>query len=100
MTAMKNSDALLRLLTDFFNLPADTSHAEITQQGIAAWDSLAMVQLIADLQGTFEIEFELDEIETLRSYEEIRSALTRKGVSIETQTARSAASGAAISEDN
>lgn len=97
---MKNSDALLSLLTDFFNLPADTSREDITQEGIASWDSLAMVQLIADLQGTFEIEFELDEIESLRSYEEIRTALARKGVSVEKPTARGAASGSAASKDN
>jgi acyl carrier protein len=97
---MKNSDALIRLLTDFFNLPSDTSRGEITQKAIAAWDSLAMVQLIADLQGTFEIEFELDEIEALRSYEEIRTVLARKGVSVEEPIARSEASGSATSEDN
>ena len=39
-----------------------------------------MVQLIADLQGTFMIEFDLNEIERLRSYAEIRSALSEKGV--------------------
>jgi hypothetical protein len=40
-----------------------------------------MVQLIADLQGTFSVEFDLEEIQSLRSYDEIRSALSRKGIS-------------------
>jgi len=39
-----------------------------------------MVQLIAELQGAFAIEFDLNEIETLRSYEEISRALSRQGV--------------------
>ena len=38
-----------------------------------------MVQLIADLQGTFLVEFELGEIGALRGYEEIRSALAKRG---------------------
>ena len=80
---MNNRDRLLRLLTDFFNLPAETHPRQITQQAIPSWDSLAMVQLIADLQGSFLIEFDLDEIEALRSYDEIREALSRKGVSLE-----------------
>lgn len=80
---MNKSDPLLRLLTVFFNLPASTPRQEITQQAIASWDSLAMVQLIADLQGTFSIEFDLDQIEALRSYDEIRQALCSKGVSWE-----------------
>jgi acyl carrier protein len=83
---MSNSDPLLRLLTDFFNLPPGIPPQEITQQAIASWDSLAMVQLIADLQGTFSVEFDLDEIEALRSYAEIRCALSRKGVSLERPT--------------
>jgi acyl carrier protein len=83
---MNNSDPLLRLLTDFFNLPPDTRPQEISQQAIASWDSLAMVQLIADLQGTFSVEFDLEEIEALRSYDEIRRALSRKGISFKRPT--------------
>ena len=79
---MDDSDPLLRLLRDFFNLPPDMPPQEITQKKIGAWDSLAMVQLIADLQGTFLVDFDLDEIGTLRSYEEIRGTLLKKGVSL------------------
>ena len=79
---MNNSDPLLGLLTDFFNLPPDTHPQEITQEAVASWDSLAMVQLIADLQGTFSVEFDLDEIGSLRSYDEIHTALCRKGVAL------------------
>ncbi len=79
---MNNSDPLLSLLTDFFNLPPNTDPQEITQPAVASWDSLAMVQLIGDLQGTFLVEFTLDEIGMLRSYEEIRDTLVKKGVSL------------------
>jgi len=79
---MDDSDALLRLLRDFFNLPPDMSPREITQKKIGAWDSLAMVQLIADLQGSFLVDFDLNEIGTLRSYEEIRDTLVKKGISL------------------
>ncbi len=83
---MNSNDPLLRLLTDFFNLPPDTQPQEINQPAIPSWDSLAMVQLIADLQGTFLVEFDLDEIETLRSYDEICRALRKKGISLERRT--------------
>jgi acyl carrier protein len=79
---MQDRDALLRLLMEFFNLPPGVRPQEITQKAVAEWDSLAMVQLIADLQGTFLIDFELDEIGRLRSYEEIRATLLKKGVSL------------------
>jgi len=80
---MKDDDPVLRLLIAFFNLPADTLPQEISQENIGSWDSLAMVQLIADLQGTFGVEFDLDEIQALRSYDEISRALARKGVGLE-----------------
>ena len=79
---MQDGDALLRLLREFFNLPTDVRPQEITQKAVAEWDSLAMVQLIADLQGTFLIDFDLEEIDRLRSYEEIRATLLKKGVSL------------------
>jgi acyl carrier protein len=81
---MQDSDPLLRLLRQFFNLPPDVRPEEITQNAVAAWDSLAMVQLIADLQGTFQVDFGLDEIGRLRSYEEIRATLGKKGISLVT----------------
>ncbi len=77
---MQNSDPLLHLLVDFFDLPADKRHDAITQQAVPGWDSLAMVQLIAELEGVFSIEFDLEEIQRLRSYDEIRAVLQRKGV--------------------
>jgi acyl carrier protein len=79
---MQDRDALLSLLREFFGLPPDVRPQEITQKAVPQWDSLAMVQLIADLQGTFRIDFDLDEIGRLRSYEEIRATLLKKGVSL------------------
>jgi len=79
---MQDRDALFRLLTEFFDLPPDVRPQGITQKAVAEWDSLAMVQLIADLQGTFLIDFDLEEIDRLRSYEEIRATLLKKGVSL------------------
>lgn len=77
-------DTLQNLLTDFFELPANTPRRELRQEMIAKWDSLAMVQLITELQGTFGVEFDLEEIGHLRSYDEIRAALLRRRVAPET----------------
>ncbi len=83
---MESDDPLRRLLVDFFDLAENVPQEELTQRNIPAWDSLAMVQLIGELQGTFALDFDLSEIETLRSYDEIRDTLARKGVSLERQT--------------
>lgn len=77
---MADDDPLRHLLTEFFDLAPETKAEEITQPAVPNWDSLAMVQLITELQGSFAVEFDLEEIQMLRSYQEIRHALTRKGI--------------------
>jgi acyl carrier protein len=77
-----SSDALRQLLIDFFDLAPDVQLEDLTQEAIPSWDSLASVQLIAELHGTFQIDFDLEEIEFLRSYGAISTALCKKGVSI------------------
>jgi acyl carrier protein len=82
MRTMNDNDPLLRLLVEFFELPADTRPQNVRQQLLPAWDSLAMVQLITELEETFLVNFAIDEIDRLRSYDEIRDALSRKGASL------------------
>jgi acyl carrier protein len=77
---MNENDALVNLLVEFFELPSTPPISELRQSSIAKWDSLAMVQLITEMQSTFRIQFDLDEIERLTSYDEIRAALMRKKV--------------------
>jgi acyl carrier protein len=81
MTPTNNNDPLLGLLLEFFDLPADTRPENISQQLLPSWDSLRMVQLITELERMFSVNFDIDEIDRLRSYDEIRDALCRKGFS-------------------
>ena len=74
---------LHRLLVEFFDLPTETRSEEIKQELLSNWDSLAMVQLITELERRFSVEFDIDEIHRLRSYAEIREALSRKGLVFE-----------------
>jgi acyl carrier protein len=83
MKPMNDNDPLLRLLLEFFDLPHDTQPEDIRQPLLASWDSLAMVQLITELEGTFLVNFDIDEIGRLRNYDEIRDALSRKGFSFQ-----------------
>jgi len=85
MIPTNHSDALLRLLVEFFELPHDSRPENIRQQLLPSWDSLAMVQLITELEGRFLVNFDIDEIQRLRSYDEIRDALRGKGVSLGVQ---------------
>ena len=71
------------LLVEFFDLPVNTPSEDIKQELLSNWDSLAMVQLITELERRFSIEFDLEEIQRLRSYAEIRQTLCGKGLVFE-----------------
>jgi len=77
---MSSSDALRQLLIDFFGLPSDIEPENITQKAIPAWDSLASVQPIAELEGCFNVDFDVEQLESLRSYSGISTALPRKAI--------------------
>jgi acyl carrier protein len=76
------SDRLRDLLVEFFELGPDTVVSDIVQERIARWDSLAMVQLIVELQTVFAVEFDVEEIDQLTSYAQISKALGRRGVKV------------------
>jgi len=77
---ISSSVALRQLLLDFFGLPSDIEPENITQKAIPAWDSLASVQLIAELQGRLNVDLDVEQLESLRSYGGIATALSRKGL--------------------
>lgn len=87
---MNSNDRLLELLIEFFNLPPDTRPENVTQEALPAWDSLASVQLISELQFKFSADFDVDQIESMRSYDQIRRALVEKGIPLNHPIVRSA----------
>lgn len=87
---MNSNDRLLELLIEFFNLPPDTRPENVTQEALPAWDSLASVQLISELQFKFSVDFDVDQIESMRSYDQIRRALVEKGIPLNHPIVRSA----------
>jgi acyl carrier protein len=78
---MNLDDRLLLLLIEFFDLPTGTRPDAIKQDLLPVWDSLAMVQLITELEKVFSVSFDIAEIDRLRSYDEIQTALSRRACS-------------------
>jgi acyl carrier protein len=61
----------------FPGLSPDAIHAA-TLETVSAWDSMAMVTLVAVIEGEFGVSFDLNEIELLKSYDAVLNQLTRK----------------------
>lgn len=65
---MKNLEKYNKAFRDSFEL-TDTQLAGLTYQGIDLWDSVGHMTLIANLEETFDIMMETDDIIDLSSYE-------------------------------
>ena len=79
---MNENDVLRDLLIEFFQLPSTTPTSDLNQSSVSNWDSLAMVQLITEMETAFGVDFDLDEIERLTSYVEIRVSLLRRNIAL------------------
>lgn len=72
-------DKILEVLKTTFELEfVDTT---CSQQSCEAWgDSMGKLNLVAELEETFDISIEPEEIRTIKSYEDIVRLLKEKGV--------------------
>ncbi len=63
-----------------FELDDSIDVTTLTFQGIPLWDSIGHMNLIASLEEAFNVQFEIDDIIDLSSYEKGKEILTKLGV--------------------
>lgn len=56
---------------------AEDEIREATMRQLGAWDSSALLRLIAGVEKTFAVRFTPQQLETFISFEEVRQLLTR-----------------------
>jgi acyl carrier protein len=68
---LASSDAILARVQDVFRAELDDEHLvigpETSQKDLKAWDSLAHIRLVSGIEGEFDIQFNLAEIEAINS---------------------------------
>jgi acyl carrier protein len=62
-------------------IPADTDFANLTYRSIAEWDSVAHMQLVGELEATFDVMLATEEVLDLSSFAKAREILEKHGVS-------------------
>ena len=71
-------EKVLEVLKTTFELDiVDTTCSQLTCE---AWDSMGQLNLVAELEDTFDISLEPEEIGTMKSYDDIVRILKDKGV--------------------
>lgn len=77
---MKNPSNDEKLIAAFSNaLEIDRSyiHDDLSYQGIPEWDSITHMFLISEIENTFGIEIEPDDVLEFSNYRKVRNILSR-----------------------
>ncbi len=77
---MDNNDKLRLAFSQALALPAATDTAALTYQGVPEWDSVAHMQLVAELELTFDVMLPTVDVLALSSFAKAREILARHGV--------------------
>ena len=79
---MSNKDNYDRVFIESFDLDEKKLNDKLEYNSIKSWDSIGHMQMIAELEDTFEIEFEMDDIINFSSYDKGIEILVKYGVEV------------------
>lgn len=71
-------DKLREIMADILNVPPDEISSDTSADSVASWDSLAQINLASAIEEEFGISFSVQEIEAMKSYDDIVSTLSGK----------------------
>lgn len=77
---MNNHEKLILAISDVLNVPVDLINDDSDQDSLPGWDSLAMVNLVMELETLFNISFDILEIAEFKSVRIIKLFLETHGV--------------------
>jgi acyl carrier protein len=76
-------DKLKNAFGEALPLPPGVNYEEIEYGKTEGWDSVAHMTLVAQIEGTFDVMLDTDEVVGLSSFVKARSVLNKHGVSLE-----------------
>jgi acyl carrier protein len=77
---MATSDRVATIFEKVFGIETGEFSPNLTPEDVLRWDSLGHMTLVMDLEDTFDVHFEVDEITELSSAQKILDVLKTKGV--------------------
>ena len=79
---MSNKDNYDQVFIETFSVDKNELNDKLEYNSIEAWDSIGHMQMIAELEDAFEIEFEMDDIIDFSSYNKGFEILEKYGIKI------------------
>ena len=74
---MTDDEKIAGLFSEIMEIPLNELNDSISYNSYPTWDSLRHLQLIAELEDEFNIEFCLEDITSMKTYKEVKE-FTRK----------------------
>ena len=79
---MSNKEIYDGVFIESFTVDANKLNEKLEYNSITTWDSIGHMQMIAELEDTFEIEFEMDDIINFSSYDKGIEILVKYGIEV------------------
>lgn len=79
---MSNLEKYNQAFITALSIDASTLNSNLNYQDISEWDSVGHMALIAELEDTFDIMFETDDIIDFNSYEKGKEILAKYDIQI------------------
>lgn len=80
MANTENRAKVEEIFSQCMDLPRDKVNAELSTDSTSNWDSMATVNLIAELEGVFAIQIEPEEFASFTSFTNVVEVLRKKGI--------------------
>lgn len=79
---MNTTEQLHSVFSRAFEIPVEAINDQLEYQGIAEWDSMSHLVLIEELESTYNISIEMEDILDMGSVEKIKDVLKKYGFEI------------------
>ena len=79
---MSNKEKYDKVFIESFSVDVNKLNEKLEYNSIQSWDSIGHMQMIAELEDTFEIEFEMDDIINFSSYNKGMEILVKYGIEV------------------
>jgi len=77
---MQNLARLEEAFVEGLSIPKDSDFASLEYRGIEEWDSVAHMLLVGEIENTFDVMLETQDVIDMSSFTKAQEILTRYGV--------------------
>ncbi|MEU4423074.1 acyl carrier protein [Actinoplanes sp. NPDC024001] len=77
------ADRLKKVFTDVLGISPDTDWDALRYRGVEQWDSVAHMQLVGEIEETFDVMLETSDVLAMSSFTEAVTILQRHGADLD-----------------